>query len=113
MLLWSKQPGKVITPMAAQAEVSLVLRHLHGLATEAEAPSDLQLLEPFVGTREEEAFAALVRRHGGMVLGLCRRLLGPDQGAVDRFPATFFILARKAVALHRRAFLCACAHRGA
>src|SRR5947209_3751303 len=99
MLLWSKQPGKMRVAMAAQAEVSRVLRHLHGVAPEAEVLSDLQLLERFVGSRAEEAFAALVRRHGGMVLGLCQRLLGHHQDAEDCFQATFLILARKADAI--------------
>jgi RNA polymerase sigma factor (sigma-70 family) len=85
--------------MAAQAEVGLVLRHLHGLAVEQEQLSDRQLLEHFLGTREGEAFAALVRRHGGMVLGVCRRLLGQPQDAEDCFQATFFILARKAASI--------------
>src|SRR5260370_24489249 len=55
-----------------------VLPHLRrALAGAAAAPGDAQLLEGFLARPDPEAFAALVRRHGPMVLALCRRLL-PD-----------------------------------
>jgi RNA polymerase sigma factor (sigma-70 family) len=59
------------------------------------------LLERFAGRREEEAFAELVRRHGPMVLGVCRRVLHDHQEAEDALQATFFILARKAGTIRR------------
>ncbi len=58
--------------------------------------SDRQLLERYVASRDEAAFAALVERHGSMVLGICRQLLGDVQHAEDAFQATFLVLARKA-----------------
>jgi RNA polymerase sigma factor (sigma-70 family) len=84
-------------------QLDVVVRHLHRLAgTPGGAePSDGQLLERFAGRGEEAAFAALVRRHGPMVLGVCRRLLGQAPDADDAFQATFLVLFRRARALHR------------
>ena len=62
--------------------------------------SDRQLLERFnAGRRDpagEAAFAALVGRHGPMVLGICRQILGDAQHAEDVFQAVFVVLAQKA-----------------
>ncbi len=61
--------------------------------------SDRQLLERFAAARDEAAFAALVSRHGPMVLGVCRQLLGDHQHAEDAFQAVFLVLARRAGSL--------------
>src|SRR5205807_9716582 len=65
--------------------------------------SDARLLERFIGQGDEQAFAALVRRHGPMVHGVCRRVVGNADDAKDVFQATFLVLVRKARSLRRTA----------
>ena len=71
-------------------------------ARQAAESTDSHLLECYVANREEAAFAALVRRHGGMVWGVCRRVLADANDADDAFQATFLVLVHKAAALRGR-----------
>src|SRR5207237_1655519 len=63
--------------------------------------SDAELLARYASARDESAFELLVWRHGGMVLGVCRRVLRHEHDAQDAFQATFLALARRARAIGR------------
>jgi RNA polymerase sigma factor (sigma-70 family) len=86
------------------ARSDALLRHVRKLAAPAQpgSASDGELLRRFAGRREQDAFAALVRRHGPMVLCVCRRVLGNPHDAEDAFQAAFLALARKASSLRRQ-----------
>jgi RNA polymerase sigma factor (sigma-70 family) len=72
---------------------------------DAERLSDHDLLDRFVRNRDEAAFAAVVQRHGAMVLGVCGRVLRNAAEAEDAFQATFLALVRKAQTIRKKASL--------
>jgi RNA polymerase sigma factor (sigma-70 family) len=81
----------------ANRQMSNVIDHLRRavlVGSEADL-TDEQLLECFVSQRDE----ALVRRHGPMVWGVCRRVLRSHQDAEDAFQATFLVFVRKAASI--------------
>src|SRR5258707_3053364 len=77
-----------------------VIQHLRRamLLRDGAGLTDGQLLEDYIGRRDEAALAALVQRHGPMVWGVCRRLLR-HHDAEDAFQATFLVLVRKAASI--------------
>jgi RNA polymerase sigma factor (sigma-70 family) len=80
-----------------------VARLLDKLAGDPAAhDTDSRLLERFAKGRDEAAFETLMRRHGPMVLGVCRRVLDDADSADDAFQATFLVLARKADTIRKR-----------
>jgi RNA polymerase sigma factor (sigma-70 family) len=88
------------------------VRHLRCLLAGQGRPeeSDEQLLHAFTSCRDEVAFAVLMRRHGSMVLRVCRRVLGHEQDAEDAFQATFLVLAQSAASLRKRTSLASFLH---
>ncbi len=84
-----------------------VMQHLWRLAgsREAEALADSLLLDRFVHRNDPEAFAALLHRHGPMVLSVCRSILQNPHDTEDAFQATFLVLVRRAGAIGRRELL--------
>src|SRR5262245_7719048 len=87
----------------SKGQLKVILRHLSKRSGPPVAAdlSDGELLRRFAASREEGAFAALVQRHGPLVLSVCRRVLRHQQDAEDAFQATFLILARKAGSVRR------------
>jgi RNA polymerase sigma factor (sigma-70 family) len=96
-----------VEPMSGQhdqmgcfANVEGAMQDVAGSTRQSE-PSDERLLRDYLASRDAGAFAAIVRRHGSLVSGVCRRVLEREQDVEDAFQATFLVLVRKAHCLAR------------
>ncbi|HEV3447352.1 MAG TPA: sigma-70 family RNA polymerase sigma factor [Gemmataceae bacterium] len=96
----------------SHGQLTTVLYHIARLVAPAEArqQSDRELLARFVARQEQAAFAALVERHGAMVLSVCRRVLPHVHDAEDACQAAFLVLARKAASIRKRDSLASWLH---
>ena len=89
------------------APIGTALRQVQRLFVEGRTASlpDSELLERFLSESDEAAFTALIERHGPMVLGTCRVMLGDADAAEDAFQATFLVLICKARSIRGRGAL--------
>ncbi|HEV3021358.1 MAG TPA: RNA polymerase sigma factor, partial [Pirellulales bacterium] len=88
--------------------LNTVVQRLYHLA--AGPLTDAQLLSRFVSRRDEAAFELMVRRHGSLVWGVCRRILGNATDADDAFQGTFLVLVHRAASVNRARPLSAWLH---
>ncbi len=88
--------------MMASGAMGLAVRGLRDLFRDGSSVglTDGQLLARFANSKDGPAFAALVARHGPMVLSTCRAVLRHEHDVEDAFQATFLVLARKASSVH-------------
>jgi RNA polymerase sigma factor (sigma-70 family) len=87
----------------ATAPFTSVLQHLRTMAKPTEDSSDQELVQRYAETADPTAFAALVRRHGPLVHGVCRRVLGAGPDLDDVFQATFVVLLKKVASIRKQA----------
>src|SRR5262245_36297003 len=84
-------------------EMAHLIRHIRAVSGGYDTRfTDGQLLRRFIEHRDEAAVTAIVRRHGNMVWGVCRRILDNQHDAEDAFQATFLILVRKAGSIRQQ-----------
>jgi RNA polymerase sigma factor (sigma-70 family) len=93
--------------MATAKLSEMVTRLGRGAVPPAGEEPDAELVGRFVAARDEAAFAELVRRHGPLVLGVCRRVTGHHHLAEDAFQAVFVVLATKAGCIRPRSAVAA------
>src|SRR5262245_23736330 len=94
-----RDPVPARTPPLANPPLRRFLDHLRRRADPAGPGCDRALLAAYAGAQDEAAFAELVRRHGAMVRGVARRVLGDGHAAENVGQATILVLARRAGAI--------------
>lgn len=84
-----------------ERQLARVVQHFRRMLTTSATTqtTDGDLLTRYVRQRDEQAFEALVDRHGPLVLGVCQRVLHNQADVEDAFQATFLVLVRKASSL--------------
>ena len=100
---WLIERTRIVSKATASPILQLIRRTAEDLR--AREMTDQDLLQSFHAQQDQAAFHALLRRHGPMVLDVCRGTLGNEADAEDAFQATFLILARKAGSIRRAASL--------
>jgi RNA polymerase sigma factor (sigma-70 family) len=92
--------------------LEVVVRHVRRVAAGPDHAgcTDPELLRQFTHGRDEAAFAAIVRRHGPMVMRVCRHVLRREQDAEDAFQVTFLVLARSPRAIRKGGSLASWLH---
>ena len=91
----------------AAGQMDKLVEYIRRVASKHDAAGRLDgdLVKRYVTGKDEAAFQTLVRRHGPMVLGVCRRVLRNHHDAEDAFQATFLVLVRKAATLRSPAMI--------
>jgi zinc protease len=89
--MMNASPGSVLDSVARLFESGTVA-----------ALGESQLLDRFAAEGDPAAFEAILRRHGPMVLGVCRRVLSDPNDVDDAFQATFLLLAQKTGSIRNR-----------
>src|ERR1700730_10454442 len=97
----SPRPGS--QSIMAKTSISPIARMIQRLAEDHRVQSlpDQELLRQFSSSQDEATYAGLLRRHGPMVLEVCRNVAGNEADAEDAFQATFLILAGKAKSIRK------------
>jgi RNA polymerase sigma factor (sigma-70 family) len=85
----------------AAGQMNKAIEHVRSILAKQDVAgmTDGDLVERYLHRQDETAFEALMQRHGPMVMGVCRRVLGNSHDAEDAFQATFLLLVRKGASL--------------
>ena len=82
--------------------IATILRYLKTITHPGQGTEDGDLLAVYCARQDEDAFGQLVQRYGGLVFGVCQRVLNQEADAEDAFQATFVLLARRAATIDRQ-----------